>query len=85
MAGSLWRLWPWQQTVSWSAKTATGKEIFTSFDAAVAAGEKVQQFEVKNVWPTNFDAAFWYTVLLLIAGLVLVLAIEFIAKRKSEN
>ncbi|MDD4816523.1 MAG: DUF368 domain-containing protein [Victivallaceae bacterium] len=86
MIGSLWRLWPWQDTVQWTLKTTDGKTVMTGngeYLAAAAQGLPVEQLEVRNVLPATFDWTFCATAGLVIFGVVLVLAIEMTAKRKA--
>ena len=86
MIGSLWRLWPWQDTVQWALKTAEGKIVNTGNTAyleAAAKGLPVEQLEVKNVLPETFDGTFFATAGLVAFGILLVLVIEMLAKRKA--
>lgn len=85
MVGSLWRLWPWQDTLKWSVKSENSKTIVDTLAEAQAIGSDIEQAVVKNVLPTNFDANFWYTVLLLIGGIIVVFAIELIVKKKETE
>ena len=38
-----------------------------------------------NILPQNFDTEFWYAIALAVLGLVIVLAIEFIASKKESK
>ncbi len=84
MIGSLWRLWPWQETVRWAVKTPQGKiEVANEFISNYA-GNKMEQLVVKNVWP-SIDRMFFLTLAVLAAGAVIVLVLEFAAAKKNRK
>lgn len=85
MVGSLPRLWPWQETVKWSAKL--GDKIF-EVDATGAAvyrglGAKITPLVVRLTAPENFGWPFWTAVGLVLLGAAIVLATEKLAERKN--
>lgn len=85
MIGSLWRLWPWQETVRWAVKTAGGKiEVAAEF---ISKSEYVvcekEPLVVTNVWPQHIDLMFMLTLAILAIGAVLVLVIEIAAAKKG--
>lgn len=84
MIGSLWRLWPWQETVRWAMKTDSGKVSISSLEylAYKNSGAKLEQLEVRNVLPESFDGKFFLTVALIVVGAALVVAVEHVARRK---
>lgn len=88
MIGSLWRLWPWQETTIWAYKTDSGKvyvEDTALMETLRAAGHELEQVKVTNVLPNEFNGDFLATVGILLFGIVLVLVIEYIARRSSAK
>lgn len=88
MIGSLWRLWPWQETTIWAYKTESGK-VYVESEAVMqglrAAGHELEQVKVTNVLPQEFNGEFFATAGILLFGIVLVLVIEHIARKHSSE
>lgn len=82
MIGSLWKLWPWQESVEVMVKNAGEVvRLRLPLDAAkleqmVASGAKVKTLVAKNILPPAYDGAFWLAIGLAIAGFVVVFLME---------
>lgn len=87
MVGAMPRLWPWQQTVAVSVKTESALvTLHLPVDAAQlqqyeTAGAEITPLIVRNVAPDGYGGSFCLAVLLAVAGLVAVLATEYVATR----
>lgn len=74
MLGSLNKVWPWKHTLTWRTDSR---------------GQQVPVLQ-ENLWPQQFalqsgqDAQLWAAVLLAVVGVVLVLALEWLAGRKHR-
>lgn len=74
MLGSLNKVWPWKQTLTWRVDSH---------------GQQVPLLQ-ENLWPLQFaeqsgqDAQLMAAVLLAVAGVVLVLGLEWLAGRKQQ-
>ncbi|MFA7231194.1 MAG: DUF368 domain-containing protein [Victivallaceae bacterium] len=92
MLGSIWKLWPWQQTIEYSVKI--GKTI-KNITVPPATAETIAQLRVdgakitplvqKNLLPQNFDMTFWCTVGLAVAGFAAVILLEYYANKKNTE
>ena len=69
MFGSLNKIWPWKETL----------ETYADRHG------KVLPLVQKNIFPSDVDCQFLYSVLLALAGIVLIFAIELIASRSSKT
>ena len=75
MLGSLNKVWPWKQTLTWRADSH-GQQV------------PLQQ---ENLWPTQFtslvgqDSQWMLAIMLAVAGVVLVLGLEWLAGRQQQS
>ncbi|HPN85090.1 MAG TPA: DUF368 domain-containing protein [Victivallales bacterium] len=92
MVGSMWRLWPWQETVVFSAKL--GKEVrrisippatTETIEQIRNSGAKITPLVQKNLIPQNFDASFFFVVILFIVGFACVMLMEYYANKNDKT
>ncbi|MFG0382048.1 DUF368 domain-containing protein [Pseudomonas sp. zbq_18] len=75
MLGSLNKVWPWKQTLTWRSDSH-GQQV------------PLQQ---ENLWPTQFtslvgqDSQWMLAIMLAVAGVVLVLGLEWLAGRQQQS
>ncbi len=91
MAGSLWKLWPWQERTQVLVKS--GAEVFKinlpsdalRLEQALMSdpAATIKTLVTRNVLPDNLDGAFWTALLAAIAGLVIVILMERSATQKD--
>lgn len=75
MLGSLNKVWPWKQTLIWRSDSH---------------GQQVPLLQ-ENLWPTQFtslvgqDSQWMLAIMLAVAGVVLVLGLEWLAGRQQQS
>ncbi|SDG91761.1 putative membrane protein [Pseudomonas benzenivorans] len=75
MLGSLNKIWPWKETLTWQTN---------------GHGEQVPLLQA-NLWPGRFaeitgqDSQLWLAILLAMAGVLLVLGLEWLAGRRQQS
>ena len=86
MVGSLWKLWPWKDIVSYSVRTKT--DILTVDKANIKpyelAGDKIKVLVDQNFCPSTFDKMFFFAVGLAILGFAIVFIMEYFANKEEE-
>ncbi len=90
MIGSLWKLWPWHNTLVVGMKK--GSEYVKlnrpqqdlEYLLKISDGWKAKPLVQENILPKQIDATFWYAVGLALFGLVLVMVMEFLASRREN-
>ena len=86
MVGSLWKLWPWKDIVSYSVRTKS--DILTvdaaNIEAYKVAGNKIKVLVDQNFLPTTFDKMFFFAVGLAVLGFAIVFVMEYFADKEEE-
>jgi putative membrane protein len=84
MIGSMWKLWPWKQVILYSVKSKDSAPVQVAADAIEpfrTAGAKIQPLVEKNLLPQNFDGIFWAAIGLVVLGVIIVFAMEYMAQK----
>ncbi|MDD3886603.1 MAG: DUF368 domain-containing protein [Victivallaceae bacterium] len=88
MAGSLPRLWPWQDPTVVAVKvgrTVTNIAAGELTPLIKATAKEVTVISTKSYWPTEFGGEFWGIVGLAVLGFAIVIALELWATSKEKK
>ncbi|HOK03924.1 MAG TPA: DUF368 domain-containing protein [Victivallales bacterium] len=92
MIGSLWRLWPWQRTVVFSAKIANqvlridiNSDGIKKFEELRSAGAKFKALVNENFLPKQLDFSVILAIVLVFTGIIFVVLFEMMAIKKKKE